>query len=143
MRPAGSATRSGSLDARQPPGGSARPRQQVRVAPAAAEGGIGLGANPAAAARARIEHAERREPVERGRVPRREAVLLLHRVEVEAEPGQILAHVEAPLGPRALGVEVFEAQQEARASCARVEPGEQPGEQRAGVRAAGGGRCEA
>jgi hypothetical protein len=64
-------------------------------------------------------------------------------LEVEAEPSQVFSHAEAPLGPGAFGIEVFEAQQQPRALRARIEPGQQRREQRAGVRAAGGGRCEA
>ena len=116
---------------------------RARVARGAVGRGLAAHAKLGPRARARVEPAQRREPVERVRMLGVRGVLLLDRVEGEAEPVEIAAQPYAPLGARALGIEVLEAQHVARAARARVEPAEERGEERTRMRRPRRRGCEA
>ena len=96
-----------------------------------------------AAAGARVEKILPCELVERRLEARLVLALQGMGVPVETQPFERRQHVLRVLGAATVGVDVFEAQREARAEAARVEPGEQPGEQRPGMRRAGRGGREA
>src|SRR5207344_2248454 len=95
------------------------------------------GTHLGAAAPALVDEALRPQRRER-RVVGRAARRLARRlgVEVEAEPGEVLAHAGLPLRPAAIAVEVLDAQQQATARLAHLEPGEQGGARVAEVHAA-------
>ncbi len=72
------------------------------------------------------------------------AALALDRlgIPVESKPDEGLAQIRRSFRGTARGVQVLEAEGEARASAARVEPTKEPGEQGAGVSRTGGGGGE-
>jgi hypothetical protein len=136
--------------------GQAHPQHLVGGAPAAfgkrtlaaevgvPEAAVGCagpdGANARATARAGVEPPRPFERVEGGRVACARPALNVHRVPLEPQPGERRLHRCGPLGPTAVGVEVFEAQAHARAPRTRVEPAQERGQQRAGMGGPRGGR---
>ena len=65
-----------------------------------------------------------------------------HLIPVETQPGKIVPHGTPPFGPRALGIQVFQAQDQPRPGGSRIQPAEQGGQQRARVGGTRGRRRE-
>jgi len=90
-----------------------------------------------------IERAEAGQMLERVFVFATRFTLDLHRVELESEPLEVLQHCFCEARAAALGVEIFESEDDAGPLGTGVEPTQQPGEQCARVRRARGRGREA